>query len=41
MKKNWKKARDLALLALISYQPQSREEAEALETVPEEEEINE
>jgi CRISPR-associated protein Cas8a1/Csx13 len=27
---NWKKARDLALLALISYQPQSREEEEAL-----------
>ena len=28
--KNWKKARDLALLALISYQPQSSEEKEAL-----------
>jgi CRISPR-associated protein Cas8a1/Csx13 len=28
--KNWKKARDLALLALISYQPQNEEEADAL-----------
>lgn len=28
--KNWKKARDLALLALISYQPQTTEEEEAL-----------
>ena len=28
--KNWKKARDLSLLALISYQPQSKEEEEAL-----------
>ena len=28
--KNWKKARDLALLALISYQPQTKEEEEAL-----------
>jgi CRISPR-associated protein Cas8a1/Csx13 len=28
--KNWRKARDLTLLALISYQPQSKEEAEAL-----------
>lgn len=28
--KNWKKARDLALLALISYQPQNKEEEKAL-----------
>jgi CRISPR-associated protein Cas8a1/Csx13 len=28
--KNWRKARDLALLALISYKPQSPEEAEVL-----------
>lgn len=30
--KNWRRARDLALLALISYQPQSVIEKEALET---------
>lgn len=30
--RNWKKARDLALLALISYQPQSPEEEDALTT---------
>jgi CRISPR-associated protein Cas8a1/Csx13 len=30
--KNWRKARDLALLSLISYQPQSAAEKEALET---------
>ena len=29
---NWRKAKDLALLALVSYQPQSREEANALKT---------
>lgn len=28
--KNWKRSRDLALLALISYKPQNKEEAEAL-----------
>lgn len=28
--KNWRKSKDLALLALVSYQPQSTEEAEAL-----------
>lgn len=28
--KNWKKARDLALLALISYKPESPEEEDAL-----------
>jgi CRISPR-associated protein Cas8a1/Csx13 len=28
--KNWRQAKDLALLALASYQPASREEAEAL-----------
>ena len=27
---NWKKARDLALLALISYEPETPEEDEAL-----------
>lgn len=31
--KNWKKARDLALLALISYQPQTAEEEEALTAI--------
>jgi CRISPR-associated protein Cas8a1/Csx13 len=31
--KNWRKTRDLALLALISYQPQTKEEEEALKTV--------
>ncbi len=31
--KNWKKARDLALLALISYQPQNPEEEAALTTI--------
>lgn len=31
--KNWRKSRDLALLALISYQPQSPEEEEALVAV--------
>jgi CRISPR-associated protein Cas8a1/Csx13 len=35
--KNWKKARDLALLALISYQPQSTEEEEALAATTNEE----
>lgn len=30
--KNWRKTRDLALLALISYQPQTPEEKEALNT---------
>lgn len=30
--KNWRRTRDLALLALISYQPQTPEEAEALQT---------
>lgn len=30
--KNWRKTRDLALLALISYQPQTPAEAEALQT---------
>jgi len=30
--RNWRKSKDLALLALVSYQPQSREEADALET---------
>jgi CRISPR-associated protein Cas8a1/Csx13 len=30
--KNWRKTRDLALLALISYQPQTTAEAEALQT---------
>lgn len=29
---NWRKTRDLALLALISYQPQTTEEANALQT---------
>ncbi|MCI0412375.1 type I-MYXAN CRISPR-associated Cas8a1/Cmx1 [bacterium] len=40
---NWRKARDLALLALISYQPQSDEEKEALSEAPqvEEEETDE
>lgn len=33
---HWKKSRDLALLALISYQPQSAEEEEALATIQEE-----
>jgi hypothetical protein len=28
--KNWRTAKDLVLLALVSYQPQSREEADAL-----------
>jgi len=28
--KNWRKAKDLALLALASYQPTSKEEREAL-----------
>jgi CRISPR-associated protein Cas8a1/Csx13 len=31
--KNWRKTRDLALLALISYKPQTPEEAEVLTTV--------
>lgn len=31
--KNWRKTRDLALLALISYKPQTPEEAEVLSTV--------
>lgn len=35
--KNWKKTRDLALLALISYQPQTVEEEEALTTTTNEE----
>ena len=35
--KNWKKARDLALLALISYQPQTEEEEKALTTTTNEE----
>jgi CRISPR-associated protein Cas8a1/Csx13 len=30
--KNWRKAKDLALLALVSYQPQTEEEKEALNT---------
>lgn len=30
--RNWRKSKDLALLALVSYQPQSTEEADALET---------
>lgn len=30
--KNWRKAKDLALLALISYQPENTAEAEALTT---------
>lgn len=30
-KKNWRKAKDLALLALASYKPQDKDEAEALE----------
>jgi CRISPR-associated protein Cas8a1/Csx13 len=30
--RNWRKAKDLALLALVSYQPQSTEEADALKT---------
>lgn len=30
-KKNWRKAKDLALLALASYKPQDKEEAEAME----------
>jgi CRISPR-associated protein Cas8a1/Csx13 len=39
---NWKKTRDLALLALISYQPQSQQEEEALTaTATEEGENNE
>ena len=28
--KNWRKAKDLALLALVSYQPRSREEKEGM-----------
>lgn len=36
--RHWRKARDLALLALISYQPQSKEEEEALTTDYEERE---
>jgi CRISPR-associated protein Cas8a1/Csx13 len=31
--KNWRKTRDLALLALISYKPQTPEEAEVLTTI--------
>jgi CRISPR-associated protein Cas8a1/Csx13 len=31
--KNWRKTRDLALLALISYKPQTTEEEQALKTV--------
>jgi len=30
--KNWRKAKDLALLALVSYQPQNKEEKELLNT---------
>jgi CRISPR-associated protein Cas8a1/Csx13 len=30
--KNWRKAKDLALLALASYRPETKDEAEALET---------
>ena len=30
--KNWRKAKDLALLALVSYKPQTKEEAEVLQT---------
>jgi len=30
--RNWRKAKDLALLALASYKPETKEEAEALET---------
>jgi len=36
--KNWRRTRDLALLALVSYQPQSEEEAEALQAEITEEE---
>lgn len=39
--KNWKKARDLALLALISYQPRNEEEEEILTATIEEGENNE
>jgi CRISPR-associated protein Cas8a1/Csx13 len=38
--RHWKKTRDLALLALISYQPQNAEEAAALATTSEENAIN-
>lgn len=34
--KNWKKTRDLALLALISYQPQNQEEKDVLTAATEE-----
>jgi CRISPR-associated protein Cas8a1/Csx13 len=35
--KNWRKAKDLALLALASYEPQTREESDALSTTDREE----
>jgi CRISPR-associated protein Cas8a1/Csx13 len=38
---SWRKARDLALLALISYQPQNEEEKEALSITTGEENTNE
>lgn len=38
--RHWKKTRDLALLALISYQPQNAEEAAVLTTSSEKNEID-